>query len=89
MSGVDAYTRPASSFRPTIHAASLTRQAIPDVWRKSLRSSSEGNCVEVADVQTAIAVRDSKDPDGPCLVVTRAHWGRLVGRAKRGVYDGG
>ncbi|MDL4772275.1 DUF397 domain-containing protein [Spirillospora sp. NBC_01491] len=62
---------------------------MPDVWRKSLRSSSEGNCVEVADVQTAIAVRDSKDPDGPCLVVTRAHWGRLVGRAKRGVYDGG
>ena len=47
------------------------------LWRKSNHStSSGGNCVELADaagaVAAAVAVRDSKDPDGPVLLVTRA-----------------
>ncbi|GAA2444117.1 DUF397 domain-containing protein [Actinomadura vinacea] len=42
-------------------------------WRKSSRStSSGGNCVELADAADAVAVRDSKDPDGPVLLLTRA-----------------
>ncbi|MBO2466161.1 DUF397 domain-containing protein [Actinomadura violacea] len=46
-------------------------------WRKSNHSASNGgNCVELADaagaVADAVAVRDSKDPDGPVLLVTRA-----------------
>ncbi|MEV3924813.1 DUF397 domain-containing protein [Actinomadura coerulea] len=41
-------------------------------WRRSSRStSSGGNCVELADVAGAVAVRDSKDPDGPVLLLTR------------------
>ena len=41
------------------------------VWRKSMRSNGTGsNCVEVADLGTAVAVRDSKDPNGPALVFT-------------------
>jgi hypothetical protein len=43
-------------------------------WRKSTRSSSEGACVEVAGVNPAIAVRDSKDPDGPKLTFSRHAW---------------
>ncbi|MFE9104188.1 DUF397 domain-containing protein [Actinomadura geliboluensis] len=41
-------------------------------WRRSSRStSSGGNCVELADVTNAVvAVRDSKDPDGPILFLT-------------------
>ena len=34
-------------------------------WRKSSYSSSQPNCVELANS----AVRDSKDPDGPVLSV--------------------
>ncbi|GAA4365078.1 hypothetical protein GCM10023088_10080 [Actinomadura verrucosospora] len=35
-------------------------------WRKSSYSASNGgNCVELADAATGVAVRDSKDPDGP------------------------
>ncbi|MFF4235899.1 DUF397 domain-containing protein [Actinomadura geliboluensis] len=48
--------------------------SIPDThWRKSTYTGSNGgNCVELAAVTGAIAVRDSKDPDGPVLLLTRA-----------------
>ncbi|SNR88276.1 DUF397 domain-containing protein [Actinomadura mexicana] len=42
-------------------------------WRKSSYTGSNGgNCVEMADAADAVAVRDSKDPDGPVLLLTRA-----------------
>lgn len=41
-------------------------------WRKSSYTGSNGgNCVELAGVAGAVAVRDSKDPDGPVLLLTR------------------
>lgn len=41
-------------------------------WRKSRYSGSNGgNCVEVAgNLPGIVAVRDSKDPDGPVLIFT-------------------
>ena len=42
-------------------------------WRKSTRSNGSGNCVEVADnLGEIVAIRDSKDPAGPALVVAPA-----------------
>ncbi|MDL4775301.1 MULTISPECIES: DUF397 domain-containing protein [Thermomonosporaceae] len=42
-------------------------------WRKASRSGENGgNCVELAGLSGVVAVRDSKDPDGPKLLVTRA-----------------
>ena len=43
------------------------------VWRKSSRSGANG-CVEVALVGDGIAVRDSKDPNGPTLLFTAHEW---------------
>jgi hypothetical protein len=44
-------------------------------WRKSTRSNGgEGACVEVAQLAHGIAVRDSKDPEGPTLVFSRSVW---------------
>jgi hypothetical protein len=53
-------------------------------WRKSTRSgTSGGDCVEVADnLPGMVAVRDSKDPDGPALVVTPATWRAFVNLAR-------
>ena len=44
-------------------------------WRKSSRSGNGGgNCVEVAFVPTAVAVRDSKNPTGPALAFPTTAW---------------
>ncbi|GAA2724748.1 DUF397 domain-containing protein [Actinocorallia aurantiaca] len=46
---------------------------LPSAWRKSSHSGASGdNCVEISGSPTAIAVRDSKDPEGPKLVFGRA-----------------
>jgi hypothetical protein len=45
-------------------------------WRKSSYSSGSGGaCVEVAtNLPGLVAVRDSKNPDGPALVLTPTAW---------------
>jgi len=54
-------------------------------WRKSTYSAQVQNCVEVADgPQGVVAVRDSKDPDGPALVVASRAWRVLACRVKAG-----
>lgn len=57
-------------------------------WQKSSRSGpSCDNCVEVAFVDQAIAVRDSKNPTGPVLIFTADEWDAFVGGAKDGEFD--
>lgn len=42
-------------------------------WRKSSFSNPHGNCVELAELAAGlIAVRDSRDPDGPAQLYPRA-----------------
>lgn len=52
-------------------------------WRKSGHSTNNGGaCVELASVPGVVAVRDSKDPDGPRLVVERRAFASLLGGIK-------
>jgi hypothetical protein len=39
-------------------------------WQKNSYSSANGQCVEVARLDQAVAVRDSKNPNGPKLIFT-------------------
>lgn len=49
------------------------------VWRRSNRSAAQGQCVEVAIIQDAVLMRDSKHPDGPVLRFTYAEWRAFLG----------
>ncbi len=53
-------------------------------WRKSSYSGgSGGNCVEVAtNLPGLIAVRDSKNPGPPALLLTPAQWRALLARLR-------
>ncbi|NDU75516.1 DUF397 domain-containing protein [Actinomadura sp. DSM 109109] len=57
-------------------------------WRKSSRSGGDsGMCVEVAEGDAVIGVRDSKDPGAGHLTMDRAAFAGLVARAKAGALD--
>jgi len=43
-------------------------------WRKSSFSTDEANCVEVAWPSLDVAVRDSKNTDGPVLTFPVGAW---------------
>ncbi|WP_326826101.1 DUF397 domain-containing protein [Streptosporangium sp. NBC_01756] len=55
-------------------------------WRKSSFSGSDGsNCVEIAALSGGRrAVRDSKDPGGPALVLTPGQWTTFVTGVRNG-----
>ncbi|MHC0433220.1 DUF397 domain-containing protein [Streptomyces sp. O3] len=57
------------------------QQGTLDTWTKSSYSGGNGACVEVkSPVPHAIAVRDSKAPEGPALAFGPASWNAFVGQ---------
>jgi hypothetical protein len=56
-------------------------------WRKSSYSGN-GNCVEVAVPEAGLAVRDSKDPQGPALHFTAEAWSAFLADVTSGAFEG-
>ncbi|WP_433478549.1 DUF397 domain-containing protein [Spirillospora sp. CA-142024] len=57
---------------------------LASIWRKSSHSGSQaGECVEVTPTGRAVAVRDSKDPDGPVLAFEPQAWSAFLTTLKR------
>lgn len=57
-------------------------------WRTSSHSDQHGGeCVEVAALTSAVAVRDSKDPDGARLAFGVAEWRAFAERVKASEFD--
>ncbi|GAU67446.1 hypothetical protein SSP35_05_00130 [Streptomyces sp. NBRC 110611] len=57
-------------------------------WTKSSYSGGNGACVEIAVPATAaIAVRDSKDPEGARLTFDNPSWNHFVSNLADGAFD--
>lgn len=56
-------------------------------WLKANSSTANGHCVEIASAVGNIAIRDSKDPDGPILVYTTSEFRAFLDGARNGEFD--
>ncbi len=57
------------------------------IWRKSSYSGGTGNCVEVTgSLSGAVGIRDSKNPEGPALVLTPRAWRAFIEGVKGGEF---
>ena len=58
-------------------------------WRRASYSGGKGGeCVEVASTsKPLIAVRDSRDPDGPKLTLTPSGWQLFIQRVRNGTLE--
>ncbi|MGW0824355.1 DUF397 domain-containing protein [Streptomyces sp. NPDC002845] len=69
-------------------AATELTQLHKVAWKKSRHSNSQGSCVEFARLPDGgVAVRNSRFPDGPALVYTRAEIEAMLLGAKDGEFD--
>jgi hypothetical protein len=58
-------------------------------WRKASYSGANGGgCVEAARMRSSVAVRDSKNPDGPKLAFSDGEWKAFTRRIKAGKLTG-
>lgn len=57
------------------------------IWRKSTRSGTGNNCVEVARIPGVVGVRDSKHPEAGVIAVSRARWAEFTAQVKTGRHD--
>jgi hypothetical protein len=60
---------------------------VNEVWIKASASGAQGQCVEMAAVEDAVYVRDSKNAEGARLTFTKAEFAAWLDGAKKGEFD--
>ncbi|QKW38851.1 DUF397 domain-containing protein [Actinomadura sp. NAK00032] len=62
----------------------MRTSSVGTAWRRASRSKEDGsNCIEVAELSDAVAIRDSKDPGGPELIIGRGDFRDLAEALKK------
>ena len=61
--------------------------SLNEKWRKSSRSSTNGDCVEVRRLDSDVEVRDTKNRNGPSLRFTAEAWQDFVEAVHSGDFD--
>jgi hypothetical protein len=71
------------------HNGVSAAQLPPVTWQKSRRSNPSGNCVELAELPdgAGVAVRNSRDPEGPALIYTVDEITAFILGARDGDFD--
>ncbi|MER5378023.1 DUF397 domain-containing protein [Streptomyces sp. NPDC002553] len=72
---------PAGRHHVATRVRLLTAQGGPvveQVWRKSSRSVTGANCLEMARARDGVRIRDSKMAEGPRLLFTTADWSQFL-----------
>ncbi|MET8021401.1 DUF397 domain-containing protein [Streptomyces decoyicus] len=57
-------------------------------WVKASASDALNECVELAVVGENIAMRNSRDPEGPALIFTRGELSAFIDGAAKGEFQG-
>jgi hypothetical protein len=86
---VDEYANTMPDLNRISELTSLSVAELGDVtWRKSTASNPSGDCIELAALGGgAVAVRNSREPDGVALVYTPAEIAAFLAGAKAGEFD--
>ncbi|MEU8702866.1 DUF397 domain-containing protein [Streptomyces sp. NPDC048680] len=61
----------------------MARQFQPDFFKSSYSANANGECVECAQRQHTLLVRDSKTAGGAVLAFTHPAWGRFTASLRR------
>ncbi|MEV8626029.1 DUF397 domain-containing protein [Streptomyces sp. NPDC051079] len=56
-------------------------------WVKAKASDGLNDCIELATVGESVAVRNSRDPEGPALIFTRSELAAFVDGASKGEFN--
>ncbi|MFK0264185.1 DUF397 domain-containing protein [Streptomyces angustmyceticus] len=56
-------------------------------WVKASASDGRDDCFELADLGDSVAVRNSRDPQGPALIFTRSELAAFVDGSRKGEFD--
>lgn len=64
-----------------------TASGVQAAWVRSSFSGPQGNCVEVAMLPGGqVAVRNSRDPNGPALIFTGPEWDAFLNGVRGGEF---